>query len=457
MRPTRRAAALAAIVFFSLPGSGARAGEAAPAAQPADAAAARAAMRRAYAAYQAKDYAGFLREADAGDLHGAVSGLQHVVDGERGDRDGGERFHFNTGRTGDAYLRADMQPCGHLARREFHGRLAEGQGMAKGNQFRGLLCGQDSCQSCGRQHVAFRDGILLDQPVRRPPQADFPGTSFFLQDRLGVGDTPCFDLRAQCSGFVFSLSVVKALIEAGQFRRVLVVGCEVHSTGIDVSDAGRDVAVLFGDGAGAAVVEANPDASNPSAILEVRLHAEGRYADKLWIEAPGSGFQPVRITHELIDQRRHFPRMEGRFVFKHAVTRMPEVLLEALNAASLKLADVDLFLFHQANLRINEYVAQQLEIPAEKCLNNIERYGNCSAASIPIALFEAAEAGKLDEGDNVVLVAFGGGLAWAAGLVRWGTAGVCRDPACRQRASVVGRGRQTLNGAVAGAEPARRG
>jgi 3-oxoacyl-[acyl-carrier-protein] synthase-3 len=251
------------------------------------------------------------------------------------------------------------------------------------------------------------------------PQADFPGTSFFLQDRLAVGDTPCFDLRAQCSGFVFSLSVAKSLVEAGQFRRVLVVGCEVHSTGIDVSDAGRDVAVLFGDGAGAAVVEANPDASNPAAILEVRLHAEGRYADKLWIEAPGSGFQPVRITHELIDQRRHFPRMEGRFVFKHAVTRMPEVLLEALNAASLKLADVDLFLFHQANLRINEYVAQQLEIPPEKCLNNIERYGNCSAASIPILLDEAVRGGRLRPGQIVAMTTFGSGFSWSSAIVRW--------------------------------------
>jgi 3-oxoacyl-[acyl-carrier-protein] synthase-3 len=251
------------------------------------------------------------------------------------------------------------------------------------------------------------------------PQADFPGTSFFLQDKLGVGDTPCFDLRAQCSGFVFSLAVVKGLVESGQFRRVLVVGCEVHSTGIDVSDEGRDVAVLFGDGAGAAVVEANPDASNPSGILEVRLHAEGRFADKLWIEAPGSGFQPVRITHELIDQRRHFPRMEGRFVFKHAVTRMPEVLLEALNAASLKLADVDLFLFHQANLRINEYVAQQLEIPAEKCLNNIERYGNCSAASIPILLDEAVRGGRLRPGQIVAMTTFGSGFSWSSAIVRW--------------------------------------
>jgi len=251
------------------------------------------------------------------------------------------------------------------------------------------------------------------------PQADFPGTSFFLQDRLGLGEIPAFDLRAQCSGFVYSLAVAKGFIESGQFRRVLVVGCEVHSTGIDLSDEGRDVAVLFGDGAGAVVLEANEDEADPAGLLEVRLHAEGRHAEKLWIEAPGSGFTPVRITHELIDQRRHFPRMEGRFVFKHAVTRMPEVLMETLNAASLKLADVDLFLFHQANLRINEYVAQQLEIPADKWLNNIDRYGNCSAASIPILLDEAVRGGSLRKGQIVAMTTFGSGFSWSCALARW--------------------------------------
>ena len=169
------------------------------------------------------------------------------------------------------------------------------------------------------------------------PQADFPGTSFFLQEQLGLSETPCFDLRAQCSGFVYSLATAKSFVEAGQFRRVLVVGCEVHSTGIDLTDAGRDVAVLFGDGAGAVVLEGVDADADRSGILEVRLHAEGRHARKLWIEAPGSGFTPTRISHELIDERRHFPHMDGRFVFKHAVTRMPEVLLETLGAASVKL------------------------------------------------------------------------------------------------------------------------
>jgi 3-oxoacyl-[acyl-carrier-protein] synthase-3 len=248
-------------------------------------------------------------------------------------------------------------------------------------------------------------------------QADFPGTSFFLHERLGIGEIPCMDLRAQCCGFLYSLQMADSLVRTGVYQRVLVVGCEVHSTGIELATRGRDVSVLFGDGAGAVVVEPNEAASDRSGILEIRLHAEGRYANKLWVEYPNSAF-PGRLTHELLDAGAHYPKMEGRFVFKHAVTRMPEVLVEALNAASVKLADVDLFLFHQANLRINEYVAKGLEIPPEKVFNNIERYGNCSAASIPMLLAEAKQQGRLAKGQLVAMTAFGSGFTWACGLVR---------------------------------------
>jgi 3-oxoacyl-[acyl-carrier-protein] synthase-3 len=250
------------------------------------------------------------------------------------------------------------------------------------------------------------------------PQAEFPGTSFFLHEALGVAEIPCFDLRAQCSGFVYSLACADGFIKAKAFRRVLVVGCEVHSTGIDLSDTGRDVAVLFGDGAGAVVLEANDDEDDPAGLIEVRLHAQGEYARKLWLEAPASGHTPVRIDHQMIDERRHFPRMEGRFVFKHAVTRMPEVLLETLNAASLKIEDVDLFLFHQANLRINEYVANALEIPEEKRISNIERYGNCSAASIPMLLDEAIRGGRLAPGQIFSMTTFGSGFSWTSAVAR---------------------------------------
>jgi 3-oxoacyl-[acyl-carrier-protein] synthase-3 len=259
------------------------------------------------------------------------------------------------------------------------------------------------------------DAIVL---ATLSPQADFPGTSFFLQERLG-GTTPCFDLRAQCSGFLYALGTARAFVVSGQFRRVLVVGCEVHSTGLDISTEGRDVAVLFGDGAGAVVVEANDDEEDRSGILEVRLHAEGKYAKKLWLEAPGSGFWPSRLSPDLLERKAHFPRMEGKFVFKHAVTRMPEVLRETLDAAGVKQDDVDLFLFHQANLRINEFVANALEIPPGKVRSNIQRYGNCSAASIPILLDEAAREGALARGQLVSMTGFGSGFSWASAIVRW--------------------------------------
>jgi len=260
------------------------------------------------------------------------------------------------------------------------------------------------------------DGIVL---ATLSPEHEFPGTSFFLHHRLGVPEIPCFDLRAQCSGFLYSLACADGFIRSGQMRRVLVVGAEVHSTGLEFSTRGRDTAVLFGDGAGAAVLEANDGPDDRSGLLALRMHAQGEHARRLWIEAPSSGAYPSRITHEMIEEGRHFPRMEGRFVFKHAVTRMPEVLREALDAAGVKLDDVDLFLFHQANLRINEYVAQSLGIPAEKCPSNIERFGNCSAASIPMLLDEVVRAGRLQKGQLVAMTAFGSGFTWATAVVRW--------------------------------------
>ena len=250
-------------------------------------------------------------------------------------------------------------------------------------------------------------------------QHDFPGSSFFIHEELDMGEIPCLDLRAQCSGFLYALNIADGLVISGKFKRVLVIGCEVHSTGLDISTRGRDVSVIFGDGAGAVIVEAQPDESAEASILEVRMHAEGKHARKLWIEAPSSANTPGRLTHEMIDDGRIFPHMEGRYVFKHAVTRMPEVLLETLGAASCKLEDVDLFLFHQANLRINEAVSSRMEIPPEKVFNNIQKYGNCSAASIPMLLAEATRNGKLSPGQLVSMTAFGSGFTWASALIRY--------------------------------------
>ena len=260
------------------------------------------------------------------------------------------------------------------------------------------------------------DGIVL---ATLSSEHDFPGTSFFLHHRLGVPEIPCFDLRAQCSGFLYALATADAYVRAGMMRRVLVVGCEVHSTGLDLTTRGRDVGVLFGDGAGAVIVEANNDPADLGGVLAVRMHAQGEHAERLWIEAPGSGSYPLRITEQQVAEGRHFPKMEGRFVFKHAVTRMPEVLRETLDAAGVKQEDVSLFLFHQANLRINEFVAQAMGIPAEKCPSNIERYGNCSAASIPMLLDEVVRAGKLQPGQLVAMTAFGSGFTWSSAVIRW--------------------------------------
>ncbi len=266
-----------------------------------------------------------------------------------------------------------------------------------------------------QREISEIDCILL---ATLSSQHEFPGTSFFLHEALGAPEIPCMDLRAQCSGFLFALASADSFVRAGQFGRVLVVGVEVHSRGVELATRGRDVAVLFGDGAGAVVVEANDDPDDPAGILEIRMHAEGRHARKLWIEAPGCAFGPTRIDHAMIDDGRIFPKMDGKFVFKHAVTRMPEVLHETLSAASLKLEDVDLFLFHQANLRINEYVAGQLGIPPEKCLNNIDRYGNCSAGALPILLAEARASGRAGPGSLVAMTAFGSGFTWACALAR---------------------------------------
>ncbi len=248
------------------------------------------------------------------------------------------------------------------------------------------------------------------------PHHDFPGISVFLQDRLGIAGCAAMDVRSQCTGFIYALQVGQLFVASGQYERVLVVGAEVHSTGLDFSTRGRDLSVIFGDGAGAVVLEPSPD--DGRGVLSVHLHAEGKHAKRLWVEAPGSVYHP-RIDQKLLDEGRHYPYMDGRFVFKHAVTRMPEVMHEALDYNGLSLEDVDLALFHQANLRINEYVARQLGLPSDRVYNNIQRFGNCSAASIPMLLDECARAGRLAEGQLVAMCGFGSGFSWGAALVRW--------------------------------------
>jgi 3-oxoacyl-[acyl-carrier-protein] synthase-3 len=248
------------------------------------------------------------------------------------------------------------------------------------------------------------------------PDHNFPGDGCFLGAKLGIPGVPALDIRNQCSGFIYGLSVADAWIRSGQYRRVLLVGSEVHSTGLDLSTRGRDVAVIFGDGAGAALLEATEDPSR--GVLSTHLHADGRYATDLWLEAPASKYQP-RLTAEMMAEGKHWPRMDGAKVFKHAVVRMPEVVREALARNDLSARDLKLFVPHQANLRISEAVQRSLELEEHQVWNNIQRYGNTTAASIPLCLEEGVRERGVKRGDLVMLAAFGAGFTWASALLRW--------------------------------------
>jgi 3-oxoacyl-[acyl-carrier-protein] synthase-3 len=250
------------------------------------------------------------------------------------------------------------------------------------------------------------------------PDVDMPASACLLQDRIGISGMPAFDVRNQCSGFLYGLAIADKFIKAGTYDHVLLVGAEVHSTGLDLTTRGREVAVIFGDGAGAVVLGPEPDARR--GILSTHLHADGKFAEKLWLESPASRSRP-RLTEDMVSgpDARMFPKMEGRYVFRHAVTRFPEVIREALDANGFTPSDLALLIPHQANLRISQMVAMGLELPEEKVFNNIQRYGNTTAGSIPIALYEAVEAGRIHDGDLVCLAAFGAGFTWASALMRW--------------------------------------
>ncbi len=244
----------------------------------------------------------------------------------------------------------------------------------------------------------------------------FPGDGCFLNAKLGIPGVPAIDIRNQCTGFVYGLAVADAWIRTGMFRRILLVGSEVHSTGLDVTTRGRDVAVIFGDGAGAALLEATDDPDR--GVLSCHLHADGRYARDLFTDAPGSSYHP-RVQPRMLEDGSIYPHMEGQKVFKHAIVRMPEVLNEALAKNGLTAADLKVLIPHQANLRISQMVQRSLGLRDDQVFNNIQRYGNTTAASIPIALSEAIVARDVRRGDLVGLCAFGAGFTWASALVRW--------------------------------------
>jgi 3-oxoacyl-[acyl-carrier-protein] synthase-3 len=243
-----------------------------------------------------------------------------------------------------------------------------------------------------------------------------PGNGVFLQRLLGISAIPALDVRAQCSGFIYALSVADAWIRSGQYRRILVVGAEIQSTGLEVSSAGRHVAVIFADGAGAVVMA--PAEENNGGILNFDLHSDGAHAEKLWVDSPGSMYHP-RVSHQQIDEGRHLLEMDGREVFRHAVVRMPESVRAVLTAAGHTVEEIDLLLAHQANLRISEVMQKDLGLRDDQVYNNIMRYGNTTAATIPIALDECVRSGRLKRGDLLVMTAFGSGFMWGSAAVRW--------------------------------------
>lgn len=262
-----------------------------------------------------------------------------------------------------------------------------------------------------------KDEIDLIIYATLSPDRVFPGDGVLVQAKCDIpAGVPCLDIRNQCSGFLYGLSIADAFIKNGTYKKVLLVGAEVHSTGLDFTTRGRDVAVIFGDGAAAVVLGATDDPNR--GLLGVTIHADGRHADVLHCSYPSSAQMP-RVAADKLEEGAQFPVMNGRNVFKHAIVRMPETLSALLAQHSLSAKDIDLFVPHQANLRISEFVQAKLELPAEKVWNNIQKYGNTTAASIPLALDEAVHAGKVKQGDLVAFAAFGAGFTWGAALVRW--------------------------------------
>ncbi len=250
------------------------------------------------------------------------------------------------------------------------------------------------------------------------PDYYFPGCGVQLQEMLGCDTIGALDVRNQCSGFVYAMSVANAFIKAGTYKNILVVGAETHSFGLDFSDEGRGVSVIFGDGAGAVVLSATQE-ENAGDILAFNMHSEGKYADELCTKFPGSKYgwsDRMRLEPENVTNAEIYPAMNGNFVFKHAVTRFPETMQEALKDAGKTIEDLDMFIPHQANLRIAQFVQQRFGLPDDKVFNNIQKYGNTTAASIPLALSEAIGSGKVNRGDLVLLSAFGSGFTWGSVL-----------------------------------------
>ena len=250
------------------------------------------------------------------------------------------------------------------------------------------------------------------------PDYFFPGSGVLIQRNLGLKEVGALDVRNQCSGFIYALSIADQYIKSGMYKNILIVGSELHSGGLEKSTRGRNVSVIFGDGAGAVIIQASDDSGK--GIMSTHLHSEGKHAEELAVISPATKKWIDKLVEDPNeDGSSYAPYMNGNFVFKNAVVRFMEVINEALIKNNLTKEDINLLIPHQANLRINQFVQKQLSLPDEKVYNNIMKYGNTTAASIPIALAEAIEKGKLNDGDILCLAAFGAGFTWGSALIRW--------------------------------------
>ena len=251
------------------------------------------------------------------------------------------------------------------------------------------------------------------------PDYYFPGPGVLVQRDLGLKTVGALDVRNQCSGFVYAVSIADQYIKTGMYKNILVIGSELHSYGLDMTDRGRGVSVIFGDGAGAAVLSREEDLTQ--GILSTHLHSEGQHAEELIVVAPGMGKRWVTdiLKDNDPNDESYFPYMNGQFVFKNAVVRFSEVINEGLQANNLSVSDIHLLIPHQANLRISQFIQAKFKLTDDQVHNNIQKFGNTTAASIPIALTEAWEQGKIKKGDLVVLAAFGSGFTWGSVIIRW--------------------------------------
>ncbi|MFD0761039.1 3-oxoacyl-ACP synthase III family protein [Lutibacter aestuarii] len=250
------------------------------------------------------------------------------------------------------------------------------------------------------------------------PDYYFPGGGVQLQEMLGLRTVGALDVRNQCSGFIYALSVADQFIKTGMYKNILVVGAEFHSGGLDKTTRGRGVSVIFGDGAGAAILSRTED--NTKGILSSHLHSEGKHAEELTVLAPSiRHWVPEIIEANDANDESYFPYMNGTFVFKHAVVRFSEAIMEGLQTNNLQVSDIDMLIPHQANLRISQFIQKKFKLEDHQVYNNIMKYGNTTAASVIIALSEAWEEGKIKDNDLVVLAAFGSGFTWGSVIIRW--------------------------------------